>query len=106
MNAIVTYDLNFTLTDAIEHTSYIRKSDFSVFKNPAKENPEGTPDQPAGTPGPATYYLQRDADATRKFYNQVFIYQSSIRSYVSTTASQRKKATQLFKTIQEHYHFD
>jgi hypothetical protein len=94
------------LIDAIEHTSYICKPDFSVFKNPAKENPKGTPDQPAGTPGPAKYYLQRGADATRKFYNQVFVYPSSIRSYRSTTASQRKRAAQLFKTIQEHYHFD
>ena len=116
VNAIVTYDLNCTLIDAIEHTSYIRKSDlrvneselldFSVFKNPGKENPKGTPGQQAGTPWPAKYYLQRDADAIRKFYDQVFVYQSFIGFYISTAASQRKRATQLLKTIQEHYHSD
>lgn len=116
MNAIVTYDLNFTLIDAIDHTSYIRKPDlrvngsepldFSVFNTLGKENPKGTPDQPAVTPGPAEYYLQRDTDATRKFYNQVFVYESSISSYMSTTAFLRKRATQLLKAIREHNHSD
>lgn len=116
MNAIVIYDLNFTLIDAIEHTCYTRKPDlrlneselldFSVFKNPGKENQKRTPDQQAVTSGPADYYLKREAYAIRKFYKQVFIYPTSIRSYLNTIASQRNRTAQLLKTIQEHYHLD